>query len=184
MEAGITNRLGQVLRDRYTGTQVCLVTDHYLHTCGVLDQALASMAAAGWQVQVIDDVVADPPEHVVLEAARQARAVGADLVVGLGGGSSMDVAKLLAVLLGSDQPLADMYGIGKVTGGRLPLVQIPTTAGTGSEVTPVSIVTTGETTKSGVVSPTLYADLAILDATLTLDRKSTRLNASHVRSSY
>jgi len=168
MEAGITNRLGQVLRDRYTGTQVCLVTDHYLHTCGVLDQALASMAAAGWQVQVIDDVVADPPEHVVLEAARQARAVGADLVVGLGGGSSMDVAKLLAVLLGSDQPLADMYGIGKVTGGRLPLVQIPTTAGTGSEVTPVSIVTTGETTKSGVVSPTLYADLAILDATLTL----------------
>ncbi|MBF6617215.1 MAG: iron-containing alcohol dehydrogenase [Candidimonas sp.] len=168
MEAGITNRLGQVLRDRYTGTQVCLVTDHYLHTCGVLDQALASMAAAGWQVQVIDDVVADPPEHVVLEAARQARAVGADLVVGLGGGSSMDVAKLLAVLLGSDQPLTDMYGIGKVTGGRLPLVQIPTTAGTGSEVTPVSIVTTGETTKSGVVSPTLYADLAILDATLTL----------------
>lgn len=168
MEAGITSRLGQVLRDRYTGTQVCLVTDHYLHTCGVLDQALASMAAAGWQVQVIDDVVADPPEHVVLEAARQARAVGADLVVGLGGGSSMDVAKLLAVLLGSDQPLTDMYGIGKVTGGRLPLVQIPTTAGTGSEVTPVSIVTTGETTKSGVVSPTLYADLAILDATLTL----------------
>src|SRR5690554_1673972 len=167
MEAGITSRLGQVLRDRYTGTQVCLVTDHYLHTCGVLDQALASMAAAGWQVQVIDDVVADPPEHVVLEAARQARAVGADLVVGLGGGSSMDVAKLLAVLLGGDQPLTDMYGIGKVTGGRLPLVQIPTTAGTGSEVTPVSIVTTGETTKSGVVSPTLYADMAILDAQLT-----------------
>src|SRR5690554_215064 len=168
MEAGITSRLGQVLRDRYTGTQVCLVTDHYLHTCGVLDQALASMAAAGWQVQVIDDVVADPPEHVVLEAARQARAVGAEIVVGLGGGSSMDVAKMLAVLLGGDQPLTDMYGIGNVRGARLPLVQIPTTAGTGSEVTPVSIVTTGETTKSGVVSPTLYADMAILDAQLTL----------------
>ena len=61
-----------------------------------------------------------------------------------------------------------MYGIGNVKGGRLPLIQIPTTAGTGSEVTPISIVTTGETTKMGVVSPQLYADLAVLDATLTV----------------
>jgi alcohol dehydrogenase class IV len=61
-----------------------------------------------------------------------------------------------------------MYGIGNVKGGRLPLVQVPTTAGTGSEVTSISIVTTGETTKMGVVSPQLYADLAILDAELTV----------------
>ena len=61
-----------------------------------------------------------------------------------------------------------MYGVGKVSGQRLPLVQMPTTAGTGSEVTAVSIVTTGETTKMGVVAPQLYADLAILDAELTL----------------
>lgn len=168
MEAGVTNRLGALLRERYAGTRVCLVTDRYLHTSGILDKALASMSAAGWDVHVLDGVIADPPEHVVLEAAEQARAAGADLVVGLGGGSSLDVAKLLAVLLGGNQALDDMYGIGNVKGQRLPLVQIPTTAGTGSEVTPVSIVTTGETTKSGVVSPTLYADLAILDATLTL----------------
>jgi alcohol dehydrogenase len=89
-------------------------------------------------------------------------------VVGLGGGSSMDVAKLLSVLLASEQPLTDMYGVNRVTGGRLPLVQIPTTAGTGSEVTAVSIVTVGEATKMGVVSPQLFADLAILDAELTL----------------
>src|SRR3546814_12980400 len=80
----------------------------------------------------------------------------------------MDVAKLLAILLGTDQPLTEMYGIGNVRGKRLPLVQIPTTAGTGPEVTPVSIVTTGATTKSGVVSPTLYADIYILDAQFTL----------------
>jgi alcohol dehydrogenase len=61
-----------------------------------------------------------------------------------------------------------MFGIGNVKGSRLPLIQIPTTAGTGSEVTPISIVTTGATTKSGVVSPQLYADLAILDAALTV----------------
>src|SRR3546814_6035544 len=80
----------------------------------------------------------------------------------------MDVAKLLAALCGSGQALADMYGIGKVQGPRLPLVLMPTTAGTGSEATAIPIVTTGETTKSGVVSPFLMADLAILDAELTL----------------
>jgi alcohol dehydrogenase len=139
-----------------------------LHRSGLLAPALASLKEAGWQVQVIDDVVADPPEAVVLAAANQARANGAELILGLGGGSSMDVAKLIAALAGSDQALSDMYGIGKVKGPRLPLVQMPTTAGTGSEVTPISIVTTGETTKAGVVSPQLYADLTILDAELTM----------------
>lgn len=168
VEAGITDRLGPLLREQFPLTRLCLVTDRFLHKSGLLAPALASLEADGWQVNVIDHVVADPPEDVVLEAASQAREFGAEIVVGLGGGSSMDVAKLLAVLVGSSQPLAEMYGIGNVSGGRLPLVQIPTTAGTGSEVTPISIVTTGETTKAGVVSPVLYADLAILDAKLTL----------------
>ncbi|MFX5772747.1 iron-containing alcohol dehydrogenase, partial [Acinetobacter baumannii] len=61
----------------------------------------------------------------------------------------------------------EMYGVNQVTTTRLPLILIPTTAGTGSEVTPISIVTTGETTKMGIVSPVLYADTAILDATFT-----------------
>jgi alcohol dehydrogenase len=80
----------------------------------------------------------------------------------------MDVAKLVAVLAPGTQPLKEAYGIGNVRGKRLPLAQIPTTAGTGSEVTNIAIVTTGETTKMGVVAPQLYADLAVLDATLTL----------------
>lgn len=169
VELGAARRLGALLRERHEAlTRLCLVTDGFLHRSGLLADALADLAAHGWQVQVIDDVVADPPDHVVLAAADRARAGGAQLVVGLGGGSSMDVAKLIAILAATDQPLAEMYGIGNVHGTRLPLVQIPTTAGTGSEVTPISIVTTGETTKSGVVSPTLYADLAILDADLTL----------------
>ncbi|MBP6018095.1 MAG: iron-containing alcohol dehydrogenase [Burkholderiaceae bacterium] len=168
VETGATKRLGPLLREHFSETRLCLVTDHFLHQSGILDQALASLKSAGFQVQVIDDVIADPPEHIILAAADSARAGKAQIVVGLGGGSSMDVAKLLAILVGSDQPLTDMYGIGNVQGRRLPLVQIPTTAGTGSEVTPVSIVTTGKTTKTGVVSPTLYADLAILDAELTL----------------
>ncbi|BDD93293.1 iron-containing alcohol dehydrogenase [Pandoraea sp. XJJ-1] len=169
VEFGAARRLGALLREQYpTGTRLCVVTDGFLHKSGLLSPALADLARHGWQVSVIDDVIADPPEHVVLEAAQRARAADAEIVLGLGGGSSMDVAKLLAVLLPGAQSLKEMYGIKKVTGTRLPLVQMPTTAGTGSEVTAVSIVTTGETTKMGVVSPQLFADLAILDAELTL----------------
>lgn len=168
IECGIAARLGAVLSARFTQRRICVVTDRFLHQSGLLGPALASLRDSGWTVQVIDDVVADPPDHIVLAAVDRARAAGTELVLGLGGGSSMDVAKLLAILLGTTQPLSQMYGIGQVQGTRLPLVQMPTTAGTGSEVTPIAIVTTGETTKAGVVAPQLYADLAILDATLTL----------------
>ncbi|WP_206956551.1 iron-containing alcohol dehydrogenase [Trinickia acidisoli] len=169
VEFGAARCLGALLRERYPAlARLCLVTDGFLHRSGLLGPALADLAANGWTVSVLDNVVADPPEHVVLEAAERARDAQAQLVVGLGGGSSMDVAKLLSVLLASQQTLADMYGVNRVEGVRVPLVQIPTTAGTGSEVTAVSIVTVGEATKMGVVAPQLIADLAILDAELTL----------------
>lgn len=169
VEFGAARRLGALLREQFASAKrLCLVTDGFLHKSGLLAPALADLTKHDWQVSVIDDVIADPPEHVVLEAAERARAADAEIVLGLGGGSSMDVAKLLAVLLPGTQSLKDMYGVKKVTGTRLPLVQMPTTAGTGSEVTAVSIVTTGETTKMGVVAPQLFADLAILDAELTL----------------
>ncbi len=167
--SGAARQLGATLRSRYPElARLCLVTDGFLHSSGLLDPALEDLAAHGWRVELIDDVIADPPEKVVLAALERARAAGVEIVLGLGGGSSMDVAKLLAVLIPGEQALRDIYGVGKINGRRLPLVQAPTTAGTGSEVTAVSIVTTGETTKTGVVSPYLVADLAILDAELTL----------------
>jgi alcohol dehydrogenase len=170
VEYGVARRLGSLLREQFPSlTRLCVVTDDFLHRSGLLDPALADLAAHGWQVTVIDDVIADPPEHIVLEATAQAREVGAEIVLGLGGGSSMDVAKLLAVLVPQQQQaLSEMYGVNKVAVARLPLVQMPTTAGTGSEVTAVSIVTVGEAKKMGVVAPQLIADLAILDAELTL----------------
>ncbi|MBV6274263.1 iron-containing alcohol dehydrogenase [Alcaligenaceae bacterium CGII-47] len=168
IEFGAARRIGEILRQRYAEKRLCLITDAFLHGSGLLAPALSSLADAGWTVTVIDDVVADPPENVVLEVAERARQSRAEIVLGLGGGSSLDVAKLIAALVASSQSLHDMYGIGNVSGPRLPLILIPTTAGTGSEVTPVSIVTTGETTKMGVVSPMLYADMAILDAELTM----------------
>jgi alcohol dehydrogenase len=169
VDYGGARRLGTLLRERYRDeSRAVLVTDRFLHESGLIAPAIDNLAAQGWQVTVIDDVVADPPDHVVLDAAARAKASGAQIVLGLGGGSSMDVAKLIAVLCASEQPLDKMYGVGNVEGPRLPLVLIPTTAGTGSEVTAISIVTTGATTKSGVVSPILYPDLALLDAELTL----------------
>ncbi|MGY6242585.1 iron-containing alcohol dehydrogenase [Burkholderia ambifaria] len=169
VEFGAARRLGAVLRERFpTLARLCVVTDAFLHRSGVLAPALESLAAHGWQVTVIDDVIADPPEHVVLDATARAVAADAEIVLGLGGGSSMDVAKLIAALAPGRQALADMYGVDKVATSRLPLVQMPTTAGTGSEVTAVSIVTVGEARKMGVVSPHLFADVAILDAELTL----------------
>ena len=147
-----------------------MVTDAGILQFNLHLDALASLAAAGVQVTLYSDVQADPPDHVVLAAAEQAIAAGVDGVIGYGGGSSMDVAKLIALLAcpSQQQQLADIYGVGNVKGPRLPLIQVPTTAGTGSEVTAVAIVTTGATSKMGVVSPVLIADMAILDAELTI----------------
>ncbi|AFT88576.1 iron-containing alcohol dehydrogenase [Paraburkholderia phenoliruptrix] len=170
VEFGAARRLGALLRAQFPALErLCVVTDGFLHRSGLLNPALADLAAHGWNATVIDDVIADPPEPVVLEATARARNARAEIVLGLGGGSSMDVAKLIAVLAPQQQqPLGDMYGVNKVAVPRLPLVQMPTTAGTGSEVTAVSIVTVGEAKKMGVVAPQLIADLAILDAELTL----------------
>jgi len=148
-------------------SRVLVVTDAGIVQFGLLDKALQSLKSHNIEYSIYADVVADPPESVVMDAVAKARDFKCDSVIGFGGGSSMDVAKLLAVLINGKQLLPDLYGVDKVTDGRLPLIQIPTTAGTGSEATMVSIITTGETTKTGVVSRTLLADKIILDASLT-----------------
>jgi alcohol dehydrogenase class IV len=144
-----------------------VVTDPGIIQFGLLQRAVESLEANNIALHIYSDIVADPPESVVINAMHAAQDFGCDGVIGFGGGSSMDVAKLLAVLIKGEQQLADIYGVDQIIGGRLPLIQVPTTAGTGSEATMVSIITTGETTKAGVVSRTLLADKIILDAALT-----------------
>jgi alcohol dehydrogenase class IV len=149
-------------------TRALIVTDRGIIQFGLLDSATNSLNASKVEYELYADVVADPPESVVMDAVTEGQAFNCDGVIGFGGGSSMDVAKLLAVLIKGEQSLSDIYGVDRITGGRLPLIQVPTTAGTGSEATMVSIITTGETTKAGVVSRTLLADKIVLDASLTL----------------
>ena len=145
-----------------------IVTDQGIIKCQLLDPVLAAFNDYSVEPTLFSEVLADPPEQSIFDALAVANEAGCDGVIGFGGGSSMDVAKLLAILLNTDQPLSAMYGVEMVTGQRLPLIQVPTTAGTGSEATAVAIVTTGESTKAGVVSSILFADHIVLDPELTL----------------
>lgn len=165
--AGSLSRIGEIASQKL-GQRVILVTDAGLVAAGLVQPAIAALEAAGIAVAIFDGVTADPPEAVVMAAVRAGHAHGATGVFGLGGGSSLDVAKLVALLLKSGENLTAIYGVGNARGPRLPLVLAPTTAGTGSEVTPISIVTTGEIEKKGVVSPVILPDVALLDPELTL----------------
>lgn len=147
---------------------VLFVTDPGLMKLGLADAALAGLRAHGYTVVLFDGIEQDPKASIVEQVTEQAQAAGVSCVVGFGGGSSMDVAKVVALRLGSDQTLDDMYGVANARGQRLPLVLVPTTAGTGSEVTPISILTTGESEKKGISSPLILPDIALLDCDLTL----------------
>jgi len=166
-EPGSSARIGELIKE-IGAERVLVVTDPGIKGLGLLEAMLSGLDDAGVTVTLYDKVEADPPEASVLEAGALACESEAEAVIGFGGGSSMDTAKLASFLARSDQPLSEAYGVNNARGERLPLIQVPTTAGTGSEVTPIAIVTTGEATKMGVVSPILYADYAMLDADLTL----------------
>ena len=164
---GAAARLSEHLPPRGAGP-VLVVTDPGLVAAGVIGPVVEALKADGLDVRVWDAVEADPPEAVVERTVAFAREIESSLVIGLGGGSAMDTAKLVALLARSGERLQAVYGVGLARGPRLPLVQVPTTAGTGSEVTPIAIVTTPTDEKKGVVAPVLYPDVAVLDATLTL----------------
>lgn len=150
------------------GTKAFIITDPGLTRLGYGQRAVESLEAAGLTGTVHDRVEADPPYAVVREAVAAAREAGADLVVGLGGGSSIDTAKVVALAFNSEQSLDEMVGTEQATGTRLPLICVPTTAGTGSEVTFVSVLTNEEGLKKAIYSSKLLPDVALLDAELTV----------------
>lgn len=162
---GAAGQLGEIAAKKL-GKAVLFVTDPGLRALGLTDRAVASMEEQGMAVTIFDAVEADPSRATLMKAVEAGR--GAEAVVGFGGGSSQDVAKLCALLLGSNEDLDEAWGVGNAKGPRLPLVLVPTTAGTGSEVTPVSIITVGEEEKRGVSSPLILPDLAVLDPAITI----------------
>ena len=146
----------------------CLfVTDDRILSLGMARPYLEALSADR-AVTVFSQVEADPSRATLLAAVDQGRAAGVVSVVGFGGGSPMDVAKLASYLLGSGDELDEIWGVERAFGRRLPLVLVPTTAGTGSEVTPISVITMEDGTKLAVNARALTADFAILDAELTV----------------
>lgn len=166
-QLGAAARIAEIVTP-VLGSRIVLVTDAGLRRAGLLESALASLRNAGASVEIFDEVTADPPEANVLSLVGVIHAHEATGVLAIGGGSPMDVAKVAALIAGGGEQLSEVYGVNKARGPRLPLALMPTTAGTGSEVTPVAIITTGEAMKAGVVSPLLLPDIAVLDAELTI----------------
>ena len=160
-------KLGSLAK-QYYATSAIIITDAGISELGYVDIARASLEKAGIHVVVFDSVVADPPIEVVEEAIGLARANQCDLVIGLGGGSSIDTAKIVALYPNGFQSVnelleADINGFKK-----MPLFAIPTTAGTGAEATFVSVITAEDGSKKAIYTPKILPDVAILDATLTL----------------
>lgn len=166
-ESGSLQKIADICREQHM-TKPLIVTDQGIVKVGLMEKLENALKAGDMDYSSYTEVIADPPESVVYQALEVLKEGGNDGVIGFGGGSSMDTAKLIALMAKTGAKLDDIYGVGVAKGQRLPLILIPTTAGTGSEVTAVAIVTTGETTKAGVVANQLYPDVALLDAELTV----------------
>ena len=149
------------------GSNIFFITDPGLMSLGLTKPTIAELEKKS-EVKIFDKVESDPSRNTLLKAIDEARSFKTTGVIGFGGGSSMDVAKLVALILGSNEDLEEVWGIANAKGPRLPLVLIPTTAGTGSEVTPISIITVENNEKRGVSSSLILPDLSILDPTLTI----------------
>ena len=154
---------------RLGARKALVVTDPGVVAAGLAARLEAILDEAGVPWARFDAVEPDPRLEIATAAAAAARAEQADLVIGIGGGSPLDIAKVCAVLAVSAKPVRELFGIDQVPGPGLRTILIPTTAGTGSEVTPIAILSDEhEKLKKGIVSPRLFPAAAILDPELTL----------------
>jgi len=150
-------------------TKLLIVTDPGLVEAGIADKLEKILTSGGVNYCLYDKVEPDPSLETAQDAAHELKRKGADLVIGLGGGSAIDIAKIAAVLATNDGNLADYIGINLIPKPGIKTIIIPTTAGTGSEVTPIVILSDEEEKlKKGVVSPHLFPSVAILDPAVTL----------------
>ena len=153
------------------GDNIFLITDADLTKIG-LNKPIINELSKSSNLEVFDDVESDPSKKTLIKVLERAKTFKPTGILGFGGGSSMDIAKLISLLVGTEQDIENIWGVGNAKGPRLPLILIPTTAGTGSEVTPISIITIEDDQKKGVSSPIILPDLAVLDPELTLSLPS------------
>jgi alcohol dehydrogenase len=165
---GAAAKIGGEAKRRDAGS-VLLVTDGVLRSTGVIDPVLESLKEAGLETVVFDGVDDEPTLEHVEQGLNLLRQNGCELLVGCGGGSPIDAAKAIAVKAGNEGGIADFMGIDKIPRPGLPVLAVPTTAGTGSEATMVTIITDTETdVKMMIMSPHLMPDVSVVDPLLTL----------------
>lgn len=165
--AGALGRLAQVVGP--LGRRPLVVTDPGIAASGILKQVLDALAAVAADVETFSDVEANPSSETVERAAEAYRRADCDCLVAAGGGSAMDVAKVAAALVSHGGRVRDYEGVGKVPGPTVPVVAVPTTAGTGSEVTLFAVITDRERKIKMVVgSPHILPAAAVCDPLLTL----------------
>lgn len=165
---GAYAEIGKKLKERGLSRVFCIF-DRGIKAAGVVDKIVEVITVEGIKVIEFDGVVPDPPDTVIDTAGEIGRREGVDAVVGIGGGSSLDAAKAVNVLLGNPGSITNYYDFSVLQKPGKPLYLIPTTAGTGSEVTSIAVLTnTRNNTKQGIVGQNCVATLAIVDPTLTL----------------
>jgi alcohol dehydrogenase len=154
---------------RLGGTRVFIVTDPSIAALGLLEPLKSSLAEAELAFEVFDKAELEPSASSINACADVARAFGADCVIGIGGGSALDTAKAALVLLSNEGGIENYFGMQMVKKPCLPAIYIPTAAGTGSEVTSISVLSDPQGGgKVGVVSDYLYARVVLLDPDLTI----------------
>ena len=165
---GAVDQLG-IEAKKLNGSKVLVITDQGVSECGMCIDVERPLAEAGLEVDFYDKAVPEPPMSTIEEIVRIVEKGGYDLIVGFGGGSPIDVAKAAAVLPHTGDTVYDYVGIDQVKKKGLPIIAIPTTAGTGSECTAIAIFANEKlNVKQGLVSPFLMPNVALIDPALTL----------------
>ncbi|NPV73805.1 MAG: iron-containing alcohol dehydrogenase [Pelotomaculum sp.] len=150
-------------------TRVLIVTDPVLLKTGLIERVKEALAPAGLETGIFSGVEPEPRLQIVTECLKAVKEGGYDLIVAVGGGSSMDVSKAASVLMTNPGTINDYLGVNLIPRPGIPVIAVPTTAGTGSEVTPIAILSdVEEQLKKGVVSPYLLPRVAIVDPELTV----------------
>lgn len=166
--AGAVEQTGARVRELGCRKVIC-ITDGGIKNAGIADGAVNSLKAAGVEVVEYCEITPDPADRLIEECAAAARSEEVDGVVAVGGGSVMDAAKGVNVLLTNPPPISQYYGVNVPQRAGRALVLLPTTAGTGSEVTCISVVTDSRNNKKvGVIGANCMATLAIVDPALTV----------------
>ena len=165
----ITNSCYNDLK-KILGKKILFISDKGISKRRLYSGLLNNLKKINVDVLIFDDVDSDPSVQNIENCLNYSSKFQPTGILGFGGGSPMDVSKVISLLIGSNQKLDDLWGVNKAKGPRLPLGLIPTTSGTGSEVTPISIITLNSFEKRGIVTEHILPDISILDPHLTLKK--------------